>query len=436
MMETKPFNLQSPEAIAKDYGGNKQKIAQAAQMGLVDPTAAVLAGMFIDRMRSAQMQEQAPQATVAQQVLGGAPPAPPMAPPPMSGPPPAPMGADQGAMAGIAGLPVPDYMFPEEEAEPNYAGGGLVAFAGGASVSTNTRTSQSQSTTTKRTPLRGMALLEDLAQRSQFNPEEYNKGVESQLALVDRLAPRSTQARQALLDAVAVTPEQEKAQRSRDLWGTLAEIGFGMAGSNAPTFMQAAGESASKALPGMREAAKERRAQRLEGLKAAAGAESEDAQYALDRLSRATEMQDRAQAYMDKGWDRAQAVAQAQLDMEENAKNRAVQIAAARMSMSAQRYNSEQEFVNAWIAAHRGGGKSDAELRVEAMREYAKRGDTPRPFDMEPIYKSVDAYMENNANKFRKLTPSQYMAERGRLIASMMPNNPAAGVIDAAQLRD
>ena len=59
-METKPYNLQSPEQIAKDYGGNKQKIAEGMQMGIIDPTAGTLAGMFIDRMRSAAQQEQAP----------------------------------------------------------------------------------------------------------------------------------------------------------------------------------------------------------------------------------------------------------------------------------------------------------------------------------------------------------------------------------------
>jgi hypothetical protein len=57
-MDSKPFSLQSPEHIAKEYGGNKQKIASAASMGLIDPTSAVMAGMFIDRMRSAQVQEQ------------------------------------------------------------------------------------------------------------------------------------------------------------------------------------------------------------------------------------------------------------------------------------------------------------------------------------------------------------------------------------------
>lgn len=151
---SKPFSIQSPEDIAKEYGGNKQKIAEAMQMGVVDPTAGVLAGMFIDRMRAAQMQETVPQTTVAQQVMGGAattpvPPqssagvaglvpqaAPPMAPnapvaqPPME----VPVGM---AMGGIAGLPVPDGMYDEPTNggyDDGYAGGGLVAFAGGGDV--------------------------------------------------------------------------------------------------------------------------------------------------------------------------------------------------------------------------------------------------------------------------------------------------------------
>ena len=79
-MQTKPYDLQSPEQIAKDYGGNKQKIAEAMQMGILDPTAGTLAGMFIDRMRSAAQQEAAPQQSVAQQVFA------PPAPPPMAAP--------------------------------------------------------------------------------------------------------------------------------------------------------------------------------------------------------------------------------------------------------------------------------------------------------------------------------------------------------------
>jgi hypothetical protein len=151
----KPFSIQSPEDIAKEYAGNKQKIAQAMQMGVVDPTAGVLAGMFIDRMRSAQAQEGVPQATVAQQVMGGAPPvpapplpagglgatsqaAPPMTPemgmappmPAMPAPQEAPMGMADG---GLAMLPVPDAMF-DEPTNGGYSGGGIVAFSDGGDI--------------------------------------------------------------------------------------------------------------------------------------------------------------------------------------------------------------------------------------------------------------------------------------------------------------
>lgn len=160
-METKPFTIQSPEQIAKDYGGNKQKIAEAMQMGIVDPTAGTLAGMFIDRMRSAAQTEGAPQQTVAEQVfsptappmgapmgapagLGATPEAvamPPqemgMGPPPQEMAPPqempmeeAPMGMAEG---GLTTLPVPDTMFDEPD-NGSYAGGGMVAFGRGGGI--------------------------------------------------------------------------------------------------------------------------------------------------------------------------------------------------------------------------------------------------------------------------------------------------------------
>lgn len=156
--------------VAERYGGNKQKIAQAAAIGALGPEGpllAVTAGMYIDRMRAAQMQEQAPQQTVAQQVLAPqagmppqAPPAPPaqglgaIAPeqmgapsvPAASAPAPAPdasqspMGmADGGylppyASGGLTDVPLPDGMFDEPSNGgfgDGYAGGGLVAFARG-----------------------------------------------------------------------------------------------------------------------------------------------------------------------------------------------------------------------------------------------------------------------------------------------------------------
>lgn len=144
--DSKPYILEKPAEIAQEYGGNKQKIAAAAQRGIIDPTAAVLAGMFIDQMRTAAAQEQVSNQTVAQQVF--APPAPQMPPaglgatapaqqmamaaPPMQPPatplaqPPAPMPAPGMADGGLASLPVPDSLYDD-----SYAGGGVVAFSNG-----------------------------------------------------------------------------------------------------------------------------------------------------------------------------------------------------------------------------------------------------------------------------------------------------------------
>jgi hypothetical protein len=109
------MDMMSPEKVAAEYGGNKQKIAQAVQMGLIQPTVAVMAGMFIDRMRGAAMQEQAPQSTVAQDTMAPAQAAP------------AGLGAiSQAPMeGGLEALPTPNL----DNAE--YAGGGIVAFARG-----------------------------------------------------------------------------------------------------------------------------------------------------------------------------------------------------------------------------------------------------------------------------------------------------------------
>lgn len=105
------MDMMSPEKVAAKYGGDKQKIGQAAQMGLLNPTVAVMAGMFIDRMRGAAAKEQAPQSTVAQDTMAA----------------PAGLGAiSQAPMeGGLEALPTPNL----DNAE--YAGGGIVAFARG-----------------------------------------------------------------------------------------------------------------------------------------------------------------------------------------------------------------------------------------------------------------------------------------------------------------
>jgi hypothetical protein len=141
-MASKPFGIQSPEQIAKDYGGNKQRIAEAMQLGIVDPTVGTLAGMFIDRMAAGAAQGQAPQGTVASQVFdqqtppaqapgGAGPGAPPMG---MGAPP---MGAPPPDMSMGMGAPPPDMPMPPPSPEdmqpmgPGMADGGMVAFARG-----------------------------------------------------------------------------------------------------------------------------------------------------------------------------------------------------------------------------------------------------------------------------------------------------------------
>ena len=170
----------SVEDVVSKYKGNKKDIAQAAQFALIDPTTAVMAGMYIDRIREAEALEKEQAATVAEQVfspkpepeavsqmqlaqqgLGGAPaPAPkmPMAPRPPSGMafPKPPQGIAPnlpGVNMGMGGTPQAAQMQAmQQQMAPrpsvagmnqipvnpnmvaNAASGGLVAFAGGGEI--------------------------------------------------------------------------------------------------------------------------------------------------------------------------------------------------------------------------------------------------------------------------------------------------------------
>ncbi len=392
-METRPFSIQSPQSIAQDYGGDKQKIAQAMQMGILDPTAATLAGMFIDRMRSAAQKEMAPQQTVAQQVFAPpapqmpmqAPPAPaglgalpPGAAPDMSGmmaPPPAPeMPMPQGeappmsmADGGLASLPVPDTMFDESSNggfDDGYAGGGILAFAGGSpgelrkpedwgayieetarglfpnlDVAGRGRTGARNvevggvadsfhlidAARDLRTPP-GMTKSDFIAQlKRNFGPDydvlpskgssvhvepgpalgrmvragapvnqspvprgSVSSGLASLAGLPDidtevaqaraigrREAAATYPERSATLDRFTgeaeriLSPEYEKKGKEQSKWEFLANLGFGLASSKSPYFLQALGASATAALPGLaadRKAAKEEKRQAIRDL--------------------------------------------------------------------------------------------------------------------------------------------------------------------------
>lgn len=219
-----PFGLQAPESIAKQYGGNKQNIARAAQMGLIDPTAAVLAGMFIDRMRAASAQEQTTSNTVAQDVFTlPAPMQVPQGMPPQGMTPsmeaPAPNDVSQ-APAGLDSVPIPDEMY-------GMAAGGLVAFAEGGKAEED-------------------YTLEQAAQ-------DYRKIIPQ----LDR-----TELDAAKAELAAPTAEQIKAQERQDMWGALAQMGFNMAASDSPFFLQAVGQAGAKVLPELQKQKEARREQR------------------------------------------------------------------------------------------------------------------------------------------------------------------------------
>lgn len=282
-METKPFSIQSPEAIAKQYGGNKQKIAQAMQMGIIDPTAGTLAGMFIDRMRSAAQQEQAPQQTVAQQVMApqpqmAAPPAPPaglgampqaaqMPQPPAMGQPsaPPPPGMADG---GLAALSIPSDMFNSAAGDSDgqqYAGGGLVAFAAGADGEV---VDPNEIKVTGRRP----KPADSLGPVSMFDTPSNIFGLSGDAMTnltnyQDMYTPKTKQ--QDRLTAAyeeELTPESIKKAKKEDMWLALGQIGAKMA-STPGSFLQAASAGMAEALPGIRAAAKERKADQRQLLK-------------------------------------------------------------------------------------------------------------------------------------------------------------------------
>jgi len=340
-METKPFNLQAPEQIAKDYMGNKQKIAAAAQAGTLDPTAAVLAGMFIDRMRAAQVQEQQPPSTVAQDVLPppmqmglgapppgmapmGAPPAMGMPSPPVNMPPPS---------GGMADLPVQGQVFPDA----NFAGGGIVAFAAGDPV-----VADPAAPVVPEDPYTPENLY-GLSANPLVNASSFDQLYKPQTARRDQVV--------AYYEGL-MSPEAQEKARKQDLYTTLAQIGFGMAGTNSPSFLQAAGQAANAAIPGAIQARKERKAEQRQGLAALASVED------------AVNAEQRARA------DFATAQARLAAEIKEGRVSAEAQRAFTAAESALQRVHDER-MTKMEIAARRsgvgggGGGLTDGEIRFQ-----------------------------------------------------------------------
>lgn len=378
----KPFSLQAPEDIAKEYGGNKQKIAQAMQTGLVDPTAGTLAGMFIDRMRNAQMQEGAQQPSVAQQVFAppappapppGAPPmggmgpplgAPPMGAPPMGGMPPAPpmgappMGAPPMGMAdgGLAALPVPDNMF-DEPMDGEYAGGGIVAFADAGLTSTPDYSVLQQMLADYGDEAKGREQYEAMYKPKREYAERANRFYEG-----------------------ALSEEGLKKRRDEDKYFALAQLGATMA-STPGSLLQAFGAGVGKALPGLQESSRERRAEQRDALKQLAADEgmtnAEQREFAKYMMGRKDKRADLAQNLAQ--FTSADARARAQLESGErtSAADNAARIRAAQIADGAGGKDGMRPTYSASVELS-GKQKTDVDDALKEMIKAEEKGDYTR----------------------------------------------------------
>jgi hypothetical protein len=152
------------------------------------------------------------------------------------------------AAGGLADLPVPDDMFYDD----SYAGGGVVAFAGAGPV-----VEEEEEEVVATDYFRDRPVEEIMAERQRlYQPSTTNR---------DRMAAYWEQ---------QASPEAMAKGKKEDMWSALAQIGFGMAGSNSPHFMQAAGQAATAAIPGMQAARKERKSEQRAGMAALADLEN------------------------------------------------------------------------------------------------------------------------------------------------------------------
>lgn len=260
-------DLMSPEKVAAEYGGDKRKIGRAVQMGLIDPTVGVMAGMFIDRMRAAAAQEQRPTTTVAEETLspaglGATPVAQQMAPQMAAPAPTAP--AAPPTEAGLAALPVP------ETVVPSYESGGIVAFADGGDI--------------PRFRDRGLVPnytdLSSLVETQQSADPFYSGPGGANLTLADligeaqerRRAIPISEAERTYMERLKGAPERAAKTKAESLDRFIAELGFRAAASKSPRALQAFGEAGAGAMPGLAAGAKEARELEESGLKGLAEA--------------------------------------------------------------------------------------------------------------------------------------------------------------------
>jgi hypothetical protein len=237
-MKRDDFNVRIDQVreLATKY--SKPELQRMVQMGVVGPQEAVMAGMMIDRIAKSAMTP--PQTTVAQDVLGAAPTAegqgmPPQMPQgqmPQGQMPPPPQMAAAGGIMGA--LPYSDGVASLPTNLPDYAGGGIVAFADG-----------------------GPSYLPDNIDYSKGKIPIYTSKAPEQVDLVKAAGMRTESERQAGFDPnmykglrdEELAGKQDLAKQREEAKGMAAlQFGIGLMGAREGQEFQTASESGKQAL--------------------------------------------------------------------------------------------------------------------------------------------------------------------------------------------
>ena len=288
-------------------------------------------------MGAAPPQEAPPMGEMPMMAMGG------MVPPYASG-------------GGLSDMPLPDGMFDEPSNggfSDGYAGGGIIAFNPGGEVE------------------------DEIVVDGQYDPESiygyYKDPILNRTEVIDKLYKPQTKYSDQLSKFYesVMDPEERRKRRKEDMWMTLGEIGARMAQSPGSIF-QAASAGIGAALPGAKEAAKERRAEQRDAIKTLAQQEGLSNKESLELANAAMGMSGKYGEFREGDLNRKQEKFLTEFrEKQANLRNQA-QVGAsmygADASASASRFGAIQGSQREIIAATREGGRYFDALTEESPK--------------------------------------------------------------------
>ena len=187
------------------------------------------------------------------------------------------------ADGGLAMLPIPESMF-DEPMDGEYAGGGIVAFADAGPVGYMQEAPEDEE-------------LEAVGSKGRYG---YASTFEGNMGLTRKYAPQQSKYGDKLTSfyEAEMDPAAQKKRRDEDKYFALAQLGATMA-STPGSLLQAFSAGVGKALPGLQESAKARRAEQRDAIKTLAAREDMTNKQVTDAFRLANEMQKAYGGFMD-----------------------------------------------------------------------------------------------------------------------------------------